>query len=61
MELHLKRCRCAECMWQRLSWGPLFWMRRLYCRVRGHDWAVEWACEVDFSGTWYCRRCMEQP
>lgn len=57
----LARCYCCSCVWQRLSWGPLFWTRRLACWVLGHDWVVEHACELDFQGSWYCRRCMEEP
>ena len=45
--------------WESLSWGPLYFLRRLTCHVRGHQWRTEHLCEVDFIGHTYCWRCME--
>lgn len=45
--------------WEYVTWGPLYFVRRAVCRVRGHDWQVDYSDAMDFQGTMICARCME--
>lgn len=45
-------------LWETLTWGPLYFVRRVICALCGHDWTTEHSCDADYWGTGVCRRCL---
>lgn len=52
--------RRARFTWERVTWGPLYFVRRLVCCVWGHNSRTDYRCEVDFHGETYCQRCGQE-
>ena len=43
--------------WEYLDWGPFYFVRRLWCRLRGHDWTTD---DSTPEQTMFCAHCMTE-